>query len=155
VAALLAALRYGPAVGAAAGLIAGFRTFTLWNSSFPVGAVLYALEGFWVGRQTQKRRWGPLTATLSFWLLLGGWLDLGGQILFNHIPVRAAFITQARSIINGLLVGLVLELWVVGSTLVRRRGRPLEPARLSLNSLVTLVMATTISLPLLYITASS
>lgn len=152
---LVAAMRYGPAAGGIAGLVAGLRTWILWQQPLPVSAVLYALEGIWVGQQSLGRRRGPLMATLTYWLLLGGWLNLAGQLLITHLPLRLAMIVQARSIINGLLVGMLLELGLLLYEIVGRRSQPQRPARLSLNGLVTLVMAATISLPLLYISTSS
>jgi PAS domain S-box-containing protein len=152
---LVAAMRYGPAAGGVAGLMAGLRTWTLWHQPLPVSAVLYALEGVWVGRQMQTPRRGPLTTTLAYWLLIGGWLNLAGQLFITHLPLRLAMIVQARSIINGLLVGMLLELGLLIYEVVRQRSQPQRPARLSLNALVTLVMVATISLPMLYISTSS
>jgi PAS domain S-box-containing protein len=152
---LVAAMRYGPAAGGVAGLVAGLRTWALWHQPLPVSAVLYALEGVWVGRQMQVRRRGPLTTTLAYWLLIGGWLNLAGQLFITHLPLRLAMIVQARSIINGLLVGMLLELGLLIYEVVRRRSQPQRPARLSLNALLTLVIAATLSLPLLYISTDS
>jgi PAS domain S-box-containing protein len=152
---LIVAMRYGPAAGAGAGLLAGLRTWTLWHQPLPVSALLYAFEGGWVGWQMRTRRRSPLTATLAYWLLIGGWLNLAGQLLVIHLPLRLAMIVQARSIINGLLAAMLLEFGQLIYEAIRRRSQPQRPARLSLNALVTLVMAATISLPLLYISTSS
>lgn len=154
IASIIAAMRFGPYAGGVAGFVAGLRTWTLWNQPFPFSACLYALEGVWVGYHMNKGKRAPLTAIFLYWVLLGAWLNLAGQLLLHELPLRLALIVQARSVINGLLTGLLLESGILIYEALRRR-RAQEPARLSLNSLVTLVMAATITLPLLYITTSS
>ena len=47
--AISAALKFGPVAGGVAGLTAGLRTWSSWNEPFPFSAVLYGLEGVWVG----------------------------------------------------------------------------------------------------------
>jgi PAS domain S-box-containing protein len=154
---ILAGLRFGPAAGCAVGLIAGVPTMWVWNQPAPVGAVVFALEGLWVGLATRQKRRGPLTAALSYWVLLGSWLILLTSLLLVGMPATSAFITQARSVINGMLCGLVVEFGVLVYQFIRRMRRPedKEPARLGLESAVMVVFVTVISLPTLYVSTSN
>ena len=150
--AILAALKFGPVAGGVAGLTAGLRTWSSWNEPFPFSAVLYGLEGVWVGwYQKSGGKRGPLTAILAYWVLLGCWLSLGVQTLLLHRPLRMVLILQARSIINGVLVGILIELIILITEVVRRRSRQgSQPARLGLHSLIALVLLTAVVLPMLY-----
>ncbi|HEV8485218.1 MAG TPA: hypothetical protein VGV87_16865, partial [Blastocatellia bacterium] len=150
--AILAAIKFGPVAGGITGLTAGLRTWSLWNQPFPLSAILYGLEGVWVGLY-QKRggKRGPLSAVLTYWVLLGCWLNLAGQIFLLHVPFRLALIMQGRSIINGVLVGILVESIILISEVVRGRSRPRsEPLRLGLHSLIALALLTAIVLPMLY-----
>ena len=157
IASIIAAMKFGPYVGGVAGLVAGLRTWSLWNQPLPFSACLYALESVWVGHLSKRGKWAPLTTIFLYWLLLGAWLNLAGQLLLHGLPLRLALIVQARSVINGMLTSLLLESGILIYEIIRRRRARAEdrPAQLSLNSLVTLVMAATITLPLLYITTNS
>ena len=150
--AILAALKFGPFAGGIAGLTAGLRTWSLWNQPFPLSAILYGLEGVWVGTyQKRSGKRGPLAAVLAYWLLLGAWLSLAGHIFLFDVPFRLALIMQGRSIINGVLVGILVELIILVSEVIRGRLRyRSEPLRLSLHSLIALVLLTAIALPMLY-----
>ena len=150
--AILAALKFGPFAGGIAGLTAGLRTWSLWNQPFPLSAILYGLEGIWVGTyQKRSGKRGPLAAILAYWLLLGAWLGLAGHIFLFDVPFRLALIMQGRSIINGVLVGILVELIILVAEVIRGRLRyRREPLRLSLHSLIALVLLTAIALPMLY-----
>lgn len=154
---ILAGLKFGPAGGGVAGLIAGLPTISLWHQSFPFSALLFALEGSWVGYATKRGKRGPLAAALSYWLLLGSWLTLAGQLVLFGDPASLAFIIQARSLINGILSGLLVEIAIWGFEVFRRwRPRSVdEPAKLRLESLVTIILASVIALPLLYISTTN
>ena len=154
---ILAGLRFGPAAGCAVGLISGLPTMWVWNQPAPFGAVVYALEGLWVGFVTRQRKRGPLTAALSYWVLLGSWLILLIYLFLLRAPVAPAFILQARSVINGMLSGLVVEAGVLVYQVLRRMRRSDEtaPARVSLESLVMVLFVTVISLPMLYVSTSN
>ncbi|HEU4388046.1 MAG TPA: ATP-binding protein [Blastocatellia bacterium] len=153
---ILAGLRFGPAAGCAVGLIAGLPTMWLWNEPVPLGAAVYALEGLWVGFATRQRKRGPLTAALSYWVILGSWLVLLINLLLLRTPVVPAFIIQARSVINGMLSGLIVEAGVLMYRFFRKRRQDeTATARVSLESLVMVVFVTVISLPLLYVSTSN
>ncbi|MFW6175640.1 MAG: ATP-binding protein, partial [Acidobacteriota bacterium] len=150
---LIAAVRHGPVAGAVAGFAAALPTWSLWNQPAPLSAALYALEGAWVGLVVRRSRWSPLTAVLAYWLLLGSWLNLAMQLAIIGLPLQIAFIIQCRSILNGLLVVIVVELVLLVPGLARRSA-PREPVveGPSFQTLVTLVVTTLISVPILWIT---
>jgi hypothetical protein len=58
VVAILAALKFGPVAGGAAGFTAGLRMWSSWNEPFPFSALLYGLEGVWVGWYRKSRGTG-------------------------------------------------------------------------------------------------
>lgn len=150
---LLAAVRHGPVAGAVAGFAAALPTWSLWNQPAPLSATLYALEGAWVGLIVRRSRWSPLTAVLAYWLLLGSWLNLAMQLAVIGLPLQIAFIIQSRSILNGLLVAIVVELVLLVPGLARRSApRESVVEGPSFQTLVTLVVTTLISVPILWIT---
>lgn len=157
VASILAAVKFGPLAGGVSGFVAGLRMSSLEAQPFPLGACLYALEGVWVGYRTKKYKRRVLTATLSYWLFLGSWLSLAIQLFLDRLPLQLALILQARSIINGMLAGILVESGIMVYEILRRqRSRNTsQPARLSLSALITLATTALISLPLLYISTSS
>jgi hypothetical protein len=94
----------------------------------------------------------PLIAILTYWVLLGSWVNLAGQYFLFHLPLRLAFIMQARSVINCVLTGILVELIILITEVVRGRSGPRsQPARLGLHSLISLVLLTAIVLPMLYV----
>jgi PAS domain S-box-containing protein len=157
VAAVVVAIWLGPAAGGIAGLVGGLRTWSLWSQPFPFSACLFALEGVWVGYQTGRTKRGALIAVLSYWVLVGSWLNLAGQVFLFELPLRLAFIVQARSVINGMLTGILVELALLMWQAAARRWRTADaaPSRPSLQSLVALVLTTVISVPMLYISTRS
>jgi PAS domain S-box-containing protein len=150
---IFAALRHGPMAGGVIGFLAALPTLVLWRQTFPLSPLLYAAEGVWVGYATKADKRGPLAAALSYWLLAGSWLALAVSLVLWRLPLTLAVIFQARSIINGLLAGLVVSVYVSASQAVRRRRDVArrEPATFSLESLITIVLATLIALPTLYV----
>ncbi|HSL83984.1 MAG TPA: hypothetical protein VLF66_14510, partial [Thermoanaerobaculia bacterium] len=152
--ALVAAVRYGPVAGGMVGLLAALPSWSLWNQPVPLSALLYGLEGVWVGLVARRTRWGPLAAGLSYWLLLGSWLNLAVQLAVIGLPLRIAFIVQCRSVINGLLVAMIVELGFLVHGLVTRRtaaGRATPRRPPTLQTLMTLVATALISLPILWL----
>lgn len=150
--AMAAAVKFGPFAGGLVGLIAGLRTWTLWNQPFPFSALLYCLEGAWVGLATRGGKRGPLTAALYYWLLLGSWLNLSGQHFLLELPLRTALILQARSIINGMLTGLICEIALLAYEVLRARRSRRETSEIPLESVIALPLVVLISLPIFYIT---
>lgn len=150
---ILAAVKFGPAAGAIAGLITGLPVGRLWNDPFPLSALLFMLEGLWVGHQTSKRRRGPLVAVLLFWLFIGIWLHLFAQLLVTGAPFHLILIILARSLINALLSGIIAEISrLVWEVITRFRAKAEErPAQLKLRSSITVQLTAMIAVPLLYI----
>lgn len=151
---ILAAVKFGPVAGAGAGLITGLGVWRLSNEPFPLSAILFALEGVWVGYQTSKKERSPLNAVLSFWLLAGIWIVLIAQLIagasFNPI-----IILLARSLINALLSGLLVEILILIYEVIRRLRAKTEdsPAHLKLRSIIAVHLMAMVSIPLLYISA--
>ncbi len=154
---MLAAVRFGPAAGGIAGSIAGLRTWSLWpQQPFPFSALMSGLEGLSVGYLTRNGRRGPMTAALLFWMLGGVWLSLGCQIFIVGLPLRASLIWQARSVVNGLVAGLAVEVGMIVYEIARKRRDPqTHPSKLRLVSLITILPAAFMALPLLYITTQN
>jgi PAS domain S-box-containing protein len=149
--AILAAVKYGAAAGSLAGLIAGLPTGSVRVEPFLLSALLGAGEGAWVGRRTRSGKREPFAAVLSYWLLIGAWLGLAGQLFIMRIPLREALILQARSVINAILAGMLVELGLlVYEVIWRRQGQP-GPERFTLRSLATLILTSLLTFPLLYI----
>lgn len=150
---ILSAVRFGPAAGGIAGLIAGMRTWTLWpQQPFPFSAVLYCLEGVAVGYLTRKGKRGAMSAVLIYWITAGAWLGFLCQWLIIGLTARMSMIWQLRSILNGLLAGMAVEVGMIVYEIIRRRRAETdEPARLRLLSIITVLLAAFITLPLLYI----
>ncbi len=154
---ILAAVRFGPAAGGVAGLIAGIRTWALWpQQPFPFSAVLYCLEGVTVGYLTRRGKRGAMSAVLMYWVMGGAWLGFLCQWLILGLTARIAIIWQLRSILNGLLAGMAVEIGMIVYEIVRRRRAETdEPARLRLLSIITVVLVASITLPLLYISVNN
>jgi PAS domain S-box-containing protein len=153
---ILAGLRYGPRAGFMAGLIAGLPTLWVWNQPWPVSALIYGLEGMWVGIVNRHKKRGPLVATLSYWIMLGSWLTLGSHLLVFGLPALTSFIAQTRSVVNGMMAGLLVETGILLYEITRKiRTRETEPARLGLESLVMIVLVMVISLPMLYVSTTN
>jgi PAS domain S-box-containing protein len=152
--ALVAAVRYGPVAGGLVGFVAALPTWSLWSQPLPLSALLYGLEGVWVGIATRGGRRGPLAAALAYWLLLGSWLNLAFQLAIVGLSLQIAIVIQCRSIINGLLVAMVVELGLLAYHAVwrHRRGASAPSRRPTFQSLVALVLTALISLPILGIT---
>ncbi|HEY7545198.1 MAG TPA: ATP-binding protein [Blastocatellia bacterium] len=150
---ILAAVKLGPAAGGVAGLIAGMRTWTLWpQQPFPFSALLYCLEGVAVGYLTRNRKRGAMPAVLIYWLTAGATLGFLCQWLIVALPARTAIIWQLRSILNGLLAGMAVEVGLIVHEIIRRRrAQTDEPPSLRLISITTVVLTGFITLPLLYI----
>jgi PAS domain S-box-containing protein len=151
--AIWAASRWGPVAGATVGLTAGLRTWSLWHQPLPWSALLYGLEGLWVGHAARRRGSGPLVSTLSYWLFAGSWLNLIGQIAVIGLPLRLALIIQARSVVNGLLVGALVEtslLLATGLSAGRARRGASHP-RPDLQTVVTLALTIMSSVPILFV----
>lgn len=150
---IFAGLRHGALAGGIVGFVAALPTLWLWRQPFPLSPLLYCAEGIWVGYATKDDKRGPLAAALSYWLLVGCWLGLGFSLLLLRQPPNLAVIFQARSIINGLLAGLVVGVAVSAHQALRRRRGVAkhEPATFGLESLITIVLATLIALPTLYL----
>jgi len=152
--ALVAAVRYGPVAGGVVGLVAALPSWSLWNQPVPLSALLYGLEGVWVGLVTRRTRWGPLAAAVAYWLLLGSWLNLALQLAVIGLPARIGFIIQCRSVINGLLVAMIVELGFLVHGLAAHKtaaGRVAPRRPPTLQTLVTLVVTALISLPILWL----
>src|SRR5262245_13126857 len=154
---IFAGFKFGPAAGFAVGLIAGLPTISTWNQPLPLGVAVYALEGLWVGFWSRRHKRGPLTAALSYWIFAGSWLVLAGSIFLLRIPATLAFIFQARSVINGLLAGLIVEIAVLTYEGFRqaRQMEGRESAGLGLESLILVVFVTVLCVPILYLSTSN
>ncbi len=155
--ALVAGALFGPLAGGLAGFLAALPTWELWNQPAPLSAVLYGLEGAWIGRFARSRRHGVLVTDFVYWILVGSWLNLLMQVLVIDLPLEIGFVIQCRSIINGLLVGMVVE----GAILVHRLARGASAdtghrsGRPTFQMLVTLGVTALITLPLLWQTVRS
>ena len=153
--AVLAAIRFGPAAGGVAGVIAGSHTWSAWAEPLPISAVLYGLEGVWVGYRTRvapKR--GPIGAILSYWILVGAWLTLALYLLLLHVSPELALTAALRSLINGFLTGMLVELVLVLYEVVRKQWfRQDRTGRLGHNAVAALVLLIIIAGPMLYILA--
>ncbi len=150
---LLSAVRFGPAAGAIAGLLSGMATWALWpQQPFPFSAALYSLEGAAVGYLTRNRKLGVMSAVLIYWMAAGIWLGFLCQWLIVGLTARMSLTWQLRSILNGLLAGMMVEVGLFVYEIIRRRRADSgEPARLRLISIITVLLATFITLPMLYI----
>ncbi len=80
----------------------------------------------WLSNEKGKR--APLTTIFLYWLLLGAWLNLAGHLLLLGLPLRLALIVQARSVINGMLTGLLLESGMLISESLEGDGAGKRPA---------------------------
>lgn len=154
---ILVAVKFGPAAGAAAGFTGGLSLWRLWNEPFPLSAILFLAEGIWVGHQTNRKQRGPLTSVLLFWTLIGIWCDLIIQLLVLDTPSHLALIILARSLINGLLSGIIVEIVLLIHEMIRRAQSKVEerPAHLGLKSLIVVQLTAMIAVPLLYISTHS
>ncbi|MEW6208791.1 MAG: ATP-binding protein [Acidobacteriota bacterium] len=154
---ILAAVRFGPAAGGVAGLISGMRTWDLWpGQPFPFSAIIYFLEGVAVGYLTRRGKRGPMSAVLIYWIAAGVWLGFACQWLILGMTARMAMTLQLRSILNGLLAGMAVEVGMIIYEIIRRRrARSDEPAKLRLISIIAVLLAAFITLPLLYISVDN
>ncbi len=157
--ALLAAVWFGPVAGGLVGFAAALPTWSLWHQPLPLSALLYGLEGVWVGvaLRAQHRR-GLLPAVLAYWLLLGSWLNLVVQLTISGLALPVALIIQCRSIVNGLLVAILAELVLRTGQLIahHRAGRRSDRLRApDFESLVSLALVAMVSLPILWIAVRS
>lgn len=150
--AMVVAVKSGPFAGGLVGFVAGLRTWSLWNQPLPFSALLYCLEGVWVGMVTKGGKRGPLVAALYYWLLLGSWLNLLGQHFLFGLPLRTALILQARSIINGALIGLACEAALLVYEVLRARRAHQKASQIPFESVIMLALVMLISLPIFYIT---
>jgi PAS domain S-box-containing protein len=154
---ILSAVRFGPAAGGLTGLLAGMRTWSLWpGQPFPFSAIIYCLEGVAVGYLTRRGKRSPVYAVLIYWTAAGVWLGFVCQWLIVGLSARMAMTFQLRSILNGLLAGMAVEIGIIVYEIIHRRRAPSdERASLRLISIITVFLAAFITLPLLYISADN
>lgn len=148
---IAAAVLFGPVAGFSAGFVAGLPTWWLWQQPLPYSAGFYALEGVWVGFASRRGQRGSLVPVLLYWLLVGVWLNAAVQFWVIKFPPVTVLIIQIRSLINGLLAGLAVEVgWAAADIARCWLSRSHTLPRLTLESVITLLLTVVITAPLLF-----
>lgn len=150
---IAAAVLCGPVGGGAAGFMSGLRLWSLWQQPVPVSALLHLLEGVWVGRSSRSgREQGILTSTLLFWLLVGNWVHGGLLYWLMKSSISTVLMTVTRGFVNALLAGLVVEVGRAAAAILKSRlGDEPKMPEVRLATILTLLLMTSITLPVLFI----